>query len=249
LVESRKERQRMFEIGSSLREARERQELALPEVERATKIRSKYLAALEEERFNVLPEEVYAKAFLRTYADFLGLDGALFADEFDARMEASRPPPPPPPPEHRFALPSFDRRLRMALALAVAAMVIGLVAWRFAGGSTKEVRPVASGRSASETATTPPPNEPRRRPKLADLRLTAVGDCWLSVHIGSRDGRVLYEGMVAEGDSLHFARPRLWLRVGAPWNLAVRLNGRVVRALPEQTGNLLATRAGVRPAA
>jgi cytoskeletal protein RodZ len=239
----------MFEIGSSLREARERQELALPDVERATRIRSKYLAALEEERFNVLPEEVYAKAFLRTYADFLGLDGALFADEFGARMEASRPPPPPPPPEHRFALPSFDRRRGMALALAVAAIVIGLVAWRVTGSSTREVRPVASGDSASETATTPPPNEPRRRPKLADLRLTAVGDCWLSVHIGSRDGRVLYEGMLAEGDSLHFARRRLWLRVGAPWNLAVRLNGRVVRALPEQTGNLLATRAGVRPAA
>jgi cytoskeletal protein RodZ len=238
----------MFEIGSSLREARERQELALSDVERATKIRSKYLAALEEERFNVLPEEVYAKAFLRTYADFLGLDGALFADEFGARMEASRPPP-PPPPEHRSALPSFDRRLGMALALAVAAIVIGLVAWRFTGGSSREVRPLTSGHSASETATTPPPNEPRRRPKLADLRLTAVGDCWLSVHIGSRDGRVLYEGMLAEGDSLHFARRRLWLRVGAPWNLAVRLNGRMVRALPKQTVNLLATRAGVRPVA
>jgi cytoskeleton protein RodZ len=237
----------MFEIGSSLREARERRELALADVERATRIRSKYLAALEDERFNALPEEVYAKAFLRTYADFLGLDGGLFADEFEARMEASRPPPPPPPERH-FAMPTFDRRLGTVLALGAAAIVVGLVAWRFTGGSTREVRPLESGHPAPKTVTTAQkPNKPPQRPKLANLRVAAAGDCWLSVRIGSRDGRVLYEGMLPAGDSLHFARRRLWIRIGAPWNLTVRLNGRVVRALPEQTGNILVTRAGVRP--
>src|SRR3954469_17913117 len=75
----------MFEIGSSLREARLRQGLDLPEVEQATKIRGKYLRALEDEQFDVLPAQTYVKGFLRNYAEYLGLDGQLYVDEFNSR--------------------------------------------------------------------------------------------------------------------------------------------------------------------
>ena len=64
----------MFEIGTSLREARERQKLELSQVEGATRIRARYLQAFEDERFDILPGVAYAKGFLRTYADYLGLD-------------------------------------------------------------------------------------------------------------------------------------------------------------------------------
>ena len=76
----------MFEIGNSLREARVRQGLDYPQVELATKIRAKYIRALEEEQFDVLPAQPYVKGFLRTYADFLGLDGQLYVDEYDSRF-------------------------------------------------------------------------------------------------------------------------------------------------------------------
>ena len=62
----------VFEIGNSLREARLRQGFELPRVEADTKIRAKYLRALEEERFEVLPGETYVKGFLRTYSEYLG---------------------------------------------------------------------------------------------------------------------------------------------------------------------------------
>ena len=78
----------MFEIGSSLKEARLRQGLDFPEIETGTKIRGKYLNALEEERFDVLPGETYIKGFLRTYAEYLGLDGQLYVDEFNSRYVA-----------------------------------------------------------------------------------------------------------------------------------------------------------------
>jgi cytoskeleton protein RodZ len=65
----------MFEIGNSLREARERQGLEYPQIELATKIRAKYIRALEDEHFEVLPTGTYIKGFLRSYAEFLGLDG------------------------------------------------------------------------------------------------------------------------------------------------------------------------------
>jgi cytoskeletal protein RodZ len=84
----------VFEIGNSLREARLRQGYELPRVEADTKIRAKYLRALEEERFEVLPGETYVKGFLRTYSEYLGLDGHLYVDEFNSRFtrERSRSP-------------------------------------------------------------------------------------------------------------------------------------------------------------
>ncbi|MGH3062528.1 MAG: helix-turn-helix domain-containing protein, partial [Gaiellaceae bacterium] len=76
----------MFEIGNSLREARLRQGLEFPRIETETKIRGKYLRALEEEQFEVLPGETYVKGFLRTYADYLGLEGQLYVDEYNSRF-------------------------------------------------------------------------------------------------------------------------------------------------------------------
>src|SRR5919112_5706575 len=76
----------VFEIGNSLREARLRQHLDFPELEQATKIRGKYLRALEEEQFDVLPAQTYVKGFLRSYAEYLGLDGQLYVDEYNTRF-------------------------------------------------------------------------------------------------------------------------------------------------------------------
>ena len=75
----------MFEIGNSLRDARVRKELDFPELEQGTKIRAKYLKALEDEAFDQLPGPTYVKGFLRTYADYLGLDGQLYVDEYNVR--------------------------------------------------------------------------------------------------------------------------------------------------------------------
>jgi cytoskeletal protein RodZ len=76
----------VFEIGTTLRDARLRLGLDLYELEAATKIRAKYLRALEEERFDVLPAQTYVKGFLRSYAEALGLDGRLFVDEYVTRF-------------------------------------------------------------------------------------------------------------------------------------------------------------------
>src|SRR2546421_3345137 len=80
----------MFEIGNSLREARMRRRVEFAQAEQATKIRGKYLRALEEEQFDLLPSETYVKGFLRTYADYLGLDGQLYVDEFNSRFVAGQ---------------------------------------------------------------------------------------------------------------------------------------------------------------
>ena len=77
----------MAEIGQSLREARMRARIDITEVERATKIRARYLRAIENEEWDALPGPVYVKSFLRTYSDYLGLDSRLLVDEFKRRYE------------------------------------------------------------------------------------------------------------------------------------------------------------------
>jgi cytoskeleton protein RodZ len=93
----------MADIGSTLRETRIRSKIDIGTVEQATKIRAKYLRALENEEWNVLPGPTYVKTFLRTYAQYLGLDPHLLVEEFSARFEE---------PEE-LELPAFSREQRM----------------------------------------------------------------------------------------------------------------------------------------
>src|ERR671917_2062290 len=103
-------------IGERLREARMRQKIDVADVEAATKIRAKYLRALENEEFGLLPGNTFVKTFLRTYAEYLGLDPQLLLEEYRAgyeprgeelqpysvaarrRQRDRRPPPPRAPP-------------------------------------------------------------------------------------------------------------------------------------------------------
>src|SRR6476469_10104745 len=77
----------MPSIGETLREARMRQRHDITDVEAATKIRAKYLRALENEDFGMLPGSTFVKSFLRTYAEFLGLDPHLLVEEYRAQHD------------------------------------------------------------------------------------------------------------------------------------------------------------------
>lgn len=77
-------------LGSSLREARERLKLSLSEAERITKIRARYLEALEQGNYASLPSVVHARGFLRNYARAIGLDGDLTVAQFDELISGNR---------------------------------------------------------------------------------------------------------------------------------------------------------------
>jgi cytoskeleton protein RodZ len=74
-------------IGEKLKRARGRQGVEIREVEERTKIRIKYLRALENEDWDVLPNPAYAKGFLRTYAETVGLDADALVDEYRRTVE------------------------------------------------------------------------------------------------------------------------------------------------------------------
>lgn len=241
----------MFEIGSSLRAARMRQELELSQAEHDTRIRAKYLRALEDERFDVLPGAAYTKGFLRTYADYLGLDAQPFIDEYNTRFAPEEEDAPP-------AQLTIRHRRRFELApwsLVVAALAasIAALAWGLSGkGGGHHAGPPPSTTPTRTTTRAALPAAPRTstQPKtVARIALVARrGRCWLSIHLGSATGRLVYERTLEQGQTARFVSPRLWIRIGAPWNLDAVLNGKAVQ-LPAATGDVVVTPTGLRATA
>ena len=242
----------MFELGSTLREARVRRGIELAQVAAKTRIRTRYLQALEDERFELLPGSAYAKGFLRAYADYLGLDGQLFVDEYNARFDADGAPPTP----HQLELRPWPlRRYGVVAAVLLLALTGALLAWQLSSPSPRPSRSRAGLAKATGTpapATTPPARATRgqagraRQPSAAALVLRATrGRCWLSVRQRSEQGRDLFEGTLEPGDSRRFAVGRLWIRIGAPWNLEASLAGRPL-SLPQTVANLVVTASGIR---
>lgn len=223
----------MFDIGSSLRNARLRQELDFPELEERTKIRPKYLRALEDERFDILPAPTYVKGFLRSYAESLGLDGQPFVDEYNSRFAVGDEDAP-----IRARRVPVQRRVRQrressiaVLALLAIAVVTALViaAWRF-GGPEGETVP---GLVSQERGTSTNPAASAVGP--ARLVVRAVrGDSWMEVRAGSAAGRLLYSGTLEQGQRKSFEGQSLQLALREPGNVAVRVNGNRVE-LPAGT--------------
>jgi hypothetical protein len=252
----------MFEIGGSLREARLKRGLSPADVQKAIRIRDRYLQALEEERWELLPGDAYVKGFLRTYADFLGLDGSLYVDEYNSRYAHTDEP--------TLVPQRFERRRRpggggeLLRPLVIVAVVVGVVAavaaWQLSGSSGDK-------QGAPPTTTTPPPTTtaghttttPKKHHKkhvvvpVASTRAALVatrGSSWLWVRSGSSSGPTVYQGTLLQGKTLRvsLANGPVWIRIGDPPSLDVHLGGRIVHGLPTQVGNVLLTRSGIRPA-
>lgn len=116
----------MADIASQLREARTEAGIDIATAEYATKIRSKYLRALESGDWAALPEETSAKSFLRTYGDYLGLDGRALVEVFKAgQVPTSEPGSYAPSSSYRGAGERRGWRTWIVVAL-VLILIVGL---------------------------------------------------------------------------------------------------------------------------
>jgi cytoskeleton protein RodZ len=172
----------MPEIGDQLRETRMRNRIDITDVEAATKIRAKYLRALENEEWELLPGPTFVKTFLRTYADYLGLDARNLVEEYRARYE--RPAAQELTP---FGTNLGGRRARrrrpifspwMAVLVGIVALVGALFALGKWGDDPEEEarRPAAAPQSTPESADDE--RKERRRaakPKVVRLRIQPTG--------------------------------------------------------------------------
>src|SRR4051794_36636832 len=208
----------MADIGATLREARMRQRIDISEVESETKIRAKYLRALENEEWDLLPGPTYVKSFLRTYAEALGLDGKLLIEEYklrherlsDVEMQPIRPP----------GARDVRRRRRMgggrgwAVLAVVALLIVGLYALGRLdvgdGGSdaanttpttpttTTAKKRTSSTPKRSSTASKSSSKKKKAQPKLVRLRLVPTGPVYVCLKRAGGEtvvnGRILQAG-------------------------------------------------------
>src|SRR5947207_11028761 len=166
----------MPEIGETLREARMRAKIDVSEVEATTKIRAKYLRALENEEWSLLPGPTFVRSFLRTYADYLGLDSKLLVEEYRLRHEhpseldlAPISPGLGPERRRRFRAPTPSRGWIVGLSILVIIALL-IVIGSVGGGQSEQ------GKVATQSTTAKPKSKPKRRaappqPTVARLRL------------------------------------------------------------------------------
>jgi cytoskeletal protein RodZ len=207
----------MFEIGNSLREARERQGRTFADLERKTEIRTRYLKALEEEQFSLLPAPAYMRGFLRVYADELGLDGQLYVDEFNSRFTVSEAAVSVSQRRERRTPVQTRHSRRVATGAVVISLAIIIVV---------SIVLVAAFTSKSPKVDVANLNGPTTSQEVTTLKITAVrGDVSVNAHTGGQNGELLYGGMLLKGHHLSFTRSTIWIRVTAIQNVSWTLAG------------------------
>jgi cytoskeletal protein RodZ len=201
----------MPDIGTTLREARMRQRIDISEIESETKIRAKYLRALENEEWDLLPGPTYVKSFLRTYADALGLDGKLLIEEYKLRHERLsemelQPIAPPGRRDPRRRRPAIPR------GWIVAFVVVGLIAALYAlgrnddnnsggsaGNSAQTSPPTASRTGGATAGTTATKKKKKAKPKPKHARLTIVATGQVYVCLKAAGDRTPVNGVILTG--------------------------------------------------
>jgi hypothetical protein len=246
----------MPEIGATLREARMRARIDISELEAETKIRAKYLRALENEEWDLLPGPTYVKSFLRAYANSLGLDGRLLVEEYKLRHER------PSDLELQPISPRSQSRRQQnrrrsgggGRGWVVGGVVVILLGALYLIGS--------SGGEDGDDLTPPPtatqqadgepePERERKRPKppqRAKLTLRATGLVYVCLRAGDR---ILIAAETLEEGELRgpYRAKRFAMTLGNS-NLSMRVNGKPLTVEPsaEAIGYVVDTR-GRRPLA
>jgi cytoskeleton protein RodZ len=210
----------VFEIGNSLREARERQGLGYPEIELATKIRAKYIRALEEEDFTSIPGDAYIRGFLRTYAEYLGLDGDVYVDEYASRFITSWRDELPPRAERRRIRtrerPIQRRTVLFVLAGIALVAILVFAAFSIPGSSTHV--PGVGGK-----------HKQHRQSSGPLLVLQGVGrGTYVEVRHNKASGKVDLQGTVEVGQTDRLPGDHFYLLVRSPAGLHITLDGRPV---------------------
>ena len=201
----------MADIGTTLREARLRARIDNSQEEARTKIRAKYLRAIENEEWDLLPGPVYVKSFLRTYSEFLGLDSRQLVDEFKRRYErpsdqelrpiTARQRERQRRPRRRTRLGQLGAVIVVLAAVAVALYLVGSLSSKNNPTTPTTAPTLATGTHSTTTgsthATTAPPthhvHHPRPKPTTVTLKLVPTSAVYVCVEDGS--GKKLIDGV------------------------------------------------------
>ena len=251
----------MPDIGQTLREARVRRRIDMSEVEAATKIRAKYLRALENEEWELLPGSTFVKTFLRTYAEYLELDARMLVEEYRQRYE--RPSTQDLTPfAAGLGRKGRLRRRRLAalgpwvvVACGIVAL-LGILYWLGTSGPEDEEVP-QSGRMESPAQSgnrgdgrgnrrDEEREQPSPRPRRVRVQLIASGDVYVCL-VDARGRQVIDEQTLTAGSRTRVFRSRSFRSNFGNGSLEMRVNGRVYQVAESSEPIGYELRPGRRP--
>jgi helix-turn-helix protein len=227
----------MATIGDSLREARMRQHLDIADVESRTKIRAKYLRALENEEFGMLPGPTFVKTFLRTYAEALGLDPQALVEEYRAtyepREEADHLQPLGPTAMARDRRRGPPRGPWLAIGAGVVLVVVVLAVIGLVGGGGDD----NGGSDQANTTTTPKKPKKKQKqeqkatpaPQNVKLRVVPANQVYVCLDTGPGTA-VTFEGILDAPRTFRDGK-RLRINLGKT-DVQLTVNGKTVPIEP-----------------
>lgn len=231
-------------IGEILRQEREKRGLSVQEAHDATKITVQSIADLEQDRFDSFANKVYARAFLRDYANFLNLDSAGLLTAYEEKWSAGAANEPVPVKQSRFNW----RALGFALLLIVVVAALsagGYVAWKAYSGPDRPAvvssqaennakRPEVATIPKAQPVTPPKPEsapkpivapepQPPAVPQKVVVEVTALLPVWIGV---KADGKTVTQQTLPKGKTLTFeGKNSVTVRAGMAGAVQIKLNG------------------------
>jgi cytoskeletal protein RodZ len=198
-------------IGESLRDARTEQGIELSDVERATKIRVKFLLAMEQDQWQDLPAPAYARGFLSSYARFLGLDEQALVDQYKRTVEGEQRAEPVPSTVIRPGTLAPHRSRRPLVLVGgglIAVLLLGLVVAGSLGGSDDDgggdrtSQKSARGEEGRNGQSSVPARTAPSTTTASDvsLELRAEGLVWVCV-VDERDEPIVNSETLNEGET------------------------------------------------
>ena len=245
-------------IGDLLRRERERQNLSIKDIEKATSIRALYIDAIEKGEYKTLPGEVYAKGFVRNYANYLKLNANEIVNAFNEEMhpqeelheaaesssvEEARQVQPVERNREEYRGPKItslesypmekkSHGVRNALMVAVAVFAVALVALIAFGGDEEPSAPAPRAKTQTQQGQKQTEAAPKPAADGVEMKLSFTDRCWTEVVV---DGKTEFEGTAEKGKVLTLkGKDKVRITAGNAGALNYSLNGKDMGAIGQK---------------
>ncbi len=245
-------------IGDLLRRERERQNLSIKDIEKATSIRALYIDAIEKGEYKTLPGEVYAKGFVRNYANYLKLNaneivnafneemhpqeelqdaaGSSSAEEARQEQSAERNREEYRGPKitslESYPMEKKSHGVRNALMVAAAVFVVAFAALIAFGGDEEPSAPAPRAKTQTQQGQKQTEAAPKPAADGVEMKLSFTDRCWTEVVV---DGKTEFEGTAEKGKVLTLkGKDKVRITAGNAGALNYSLNGKDMGAIGQK---------------
>ena len=245
-------------IGDLLRRERERQNLSIKDIEKATSIRALYIDAIEKGEYKTLPGEVYAKGFVRNYANYLKLNaneivnafneemhpqeelqdvaGSSSAEEARQEQSAERNREEYRGPKitslESYPMEKSSHGVRNALMVAAAVFVVAFAALIAFGGDEEPSAPAPRAKTQTQQGQKQTEAAPKPAADSVEVKLSFTDRCWTEVVV---DGKTEFEGTAEKGKVLTLkGKDKVRITAGNAGALNYSLNGKDMGAIGQK---------------